>query len=190
MREIQLTDDQTSVVVGSLLGDGYLDRTTMGYSLRFHHGIRQKDYIDWKYSMLRNIVNSPPKVYGTRVYFRTVSHPYLADMRRLFYKNGNKIIPQEFLREAINPFLLAVWLMDDGTNELGSGRCVKINSQSFTFKEHEFLCELFRNKFGLMTNINRDRTYFRIRFYKQSMPKLIEIVKPHILPSMFYKLSP
>ena len=190
MREVNLTDNQISVIVGSLLGDGYLDETTMGYSLRFHHGIKQKDYIDWKYSVLSNIVNSPPKVYGTRTYFRTVSHPYFTDMRKLFYKGGSKIIPREFLREIINPLSLAVWLMDDGTNELGSGKCVKINSQSFTHKEHEFFCDLFRDKFNLKTNINKDRTYFRIRFYKESMSRLIKIVKPYTLPSMFYKLSP
>lgn len=80
--------------------------------------------------------------------------------------------------------------MNDGTNELGSGKCLKLNSQSFDYKEHEFFCDLFRNKFGLNASINKDRTYFRIRFHKESMPKLIEIVRPYVLPSLFYKLSP
>jgi len=45
MRGVELTDEQKSVVIGSMLGDGYLDRTTMGYSLRLHHGVSQKDYV-------------------------------------------------------------------------------------------------------------------------------------------------
>lgn len=190
MRATKLTSDQVSVIVGSLLGDGYLDETTMGYSLRFHHGIKQKDYIDWKYSVLSNIVNSPPKVYGTKVYFRTVSHPYLVNLRKLFYKGKNKVIPKSFLKEFLDPLSLAVWLMDDGTNELGSGKCAKINSQSFSYSDHEIICRLLRDRFGLEANMNKDRTYFRIRFYKKSMPKLIKIVRPYILPSLFYKLSP
>lgn len=190
MRETKLTESQISVLVGSLLGDGYLDQTTRGYSLRLHHSIRQKDYIEWKYNFLKNLVNTPPKIYGTRIYCRTVSHPFLKHLRELFYRNGYKIIPKKYLRKLINPLALAVQIMDDGTNELGSGRCLKINSQSFTYEEHKFLCDLLRNEFGLKANINKDRTYFRIRFHKESMAKLIEIVKPYILPSLFYKLSP
>jgi len=190
MREVELTADQLAVIVGTLLGDGYLDETTMGYSLRLHHGIKQKDYVDWKYKILSNIVNSPPKVYGTRVYFRTVSHPHLVNLRKLFYKDKNKVIPENFLEKLFNPLSLAVWIMDDGTNELGSGKCVKINSQSFSYADHEIICKLLRNKFGLKAKINKDRTYFRIRFLKESMPRLVEIVRPYFLPSLFYKLSP
>jgi recombination protein RecA len=190
MREAKLTEDQISVLVGSLLGDGYLDQTTMGYSLRLHHGVKQKDYIEWKYNYLKNLVNTPPKIYGTRIYCRTVSHPFLKHLRKLFYGKNCKIIPKNFLGKSINPLALAVWIMDDGTNELGSGKCLKINSQSFSYDEHKYLCSLLRRKFGLKANINKDRTYFRIRFHKESMAKLIEIVKPYILPSLFYKLSP
>lgn len=190
MREVELIEEQQSVIVGSLLGDGYLDETTKGYSLRIHHGIKQKDYVDWKYNFLKNIVNSAPKVYGTRVYFRTVSHPYLSILRKLFYQNHRKIIPKELIKDVINPLVLAVWIMDDGTNELAHGQCLKINSQSFTYKEQVFLCKVLKDKFNLESNINKDRQYFRIRFYKPSMPNLINIVRPYILQSMFYKLSP
>lgn len=190
MREAKLTENQISVLVGSLLGDGYLDRTTMGYSLRLHHGEKQKDYIEWKYNFLKNLINTPPKTYGTRIYCRTVSHPFLKHLRKLFYKNSCKIIPKKFIGKLINPLTLAVWIMDDGTNELGSGKCLKINSQSFSYNEHKYLCALLRRKFGLRASINRDRAYFRIRFHKESMLKLIDIVKPYILPSLFYKLSP
>src|SRR3989339_1936074 len=117
MREVELTADQLAVIVGTLLGDGYLDETTMGYSLRLHHGIKQKDYIDWKYKILSNIVNSPPKENGTRVYFRTVSHPYLVNLRKLFYKKDrSRVIPESFLEKFLNTLSLAVWIMDDGTN--------------------------------------------------------------------------
>jgi len=191
MRETKLTKERVSVLVGSLLGDGYLDETTMGYSFRLHHGIKQKDYIDWKYKILSNIVNSPPKVYGTRVYFRTVSHPYLVNLRKLFYKKDrSRVIPESFLEKFLNPLSLAVWIMDDGTNELGSGKCAKINSQSFSYTDHEVICKLLRNKFDLKANINKGRTYFRIRFHKESMPQLIEMVRLYILPSLFYKLIP
>ena len=143
-----------------------------------------------KYNYLKNVINTPPKIYGTRIYCRTVSHPFLKYLRKLFYKEKCKIVPKRFLRKLINPLSLAIWIMDDGTNELGSGKCLKINSQSFTYDEHKYLCNLLRRKFGLKADINKDRNYFRIRFHKESMEKLIGIVKPYILPSLFYKLSP
>ena len=143
----------------------------------------------WQYR--GKIVVKHTKVYGTRVYFRTVSHPYLVNLRKLFYKKDrSEVIPESFLEKFLNPLSLAVWIMDDGTNELGSGKCVKINSQSFSYTDHEIICKLLRNKFDLKANINKDRTYFRIRFHKESMPQLIEMVRPYILPSLFYKLIP
>ncbi len=195
MRKTKLTDKQISVIVGTLLGDGYLDKTTMGYSLRLHHGKSQEEYVLWKYNILKNIVNSQPKTYKTRentikMYFRTVSHPYFLSLRKLFYRNGKKIFPGKFLEKIFDPLILATWLMDDGTNELGTSKCVKINSQSFSHKEHETICGVLKKKFDLDANVNKDRQYFRIRFYQRSMPRLIKIVRPYILPSMLYKFSP
>ena len=195
MRSIKLTDKQISVIVGTLLGDGYLDKTTMGRSLRLHHSKSQEAYVLWKYNILKNIVNSEPRTYKTKenttkMYFRTVSHPYLIDLQKLFYRNGKKIFPGKFLEKTFNPLVLATWLMDDGTNELGTSKCIKINSQSFDYEEHEKIRIVLKKRFGLDSNINKDRQYFRIRFYQKSMPRLIKIVKPHILPTMLYKFFP
>lgn len=178
MRQVKLTKKQVSVIVGTLLGDGHFDKTTI-----------------WKYNILKNIVNSKPKTYTTRestikMYFRTVSHPYFTVLRKLFYRNGKKIIPKKLLEKTLDPLALATWLMDDGTNELGTSKCVKINSQSFDCKEHKIICHILKKKFNLDANVNKDRQYFRIRFYQKSMPRLIKIVKPYILPSMLYKFSP
>ena len=79
-------------IIGTLLGDGYLDKTTRGYSLRIHHGIAQKEYVDYKYQLIKCFVNSAPKTSGKAYYFRTVSHPEL---------NSNKL--GNALRQAASP---------------------------------------------------------------------------------------
>ena len=55
MRKQKLSVIQKDLIIGSLLGDGYLMPTTCGCRFRAHHGIKQKDYLDWKYSILKNI---------------------------------------------------------------------------------------------------------------------------------------
>jgi hypothetical protein len=50
MREQSLTKCQCDLVIGSLLGDEYLLKTTRGYAFRVNHGLAQKAYVDWKYA--------------------------------------------------------------------------------------------------------------------------------------------
>jgi len=58
-----LTQLQKSVVVGSILGDGYL-RIIKGRKnafLEINHSEKQKDYVDWKYKILEDFSGSVPK---------------------------------------------------------------------------------------------------------------------------------
>jgi len=72
MREQSLTKRQVDLVIGSLLGDEYLVRTTRGYAFRVNHGLAQKEYVGWKYHILSNFVRTMPKASGRCYYFRTV----------------------------------------------------------------------------------------------------------------------
>jgi len=58
-----LTQEQKSIIIGSILGDGYL-RIVPGRKnafLEINHSISEKDYVDWKHQELKNLVKSPPK---------------------------------------------------------------------------------------------------------------------------------
>lgn len=175
------------LIVGSLLGDGYLDKTTRGYSLRLNHGIAQKRYVDFKYQLIKSFVNSPPKRSGKAYYFRTVSHPILTLLRNIFYLKQTKIAPINFLEENFDSFALAIWIMDDGTAD---GNQLRINTQSFTFKENLWLSSFLQAKFGIDTTINVDRGKYRLRVRDSSMSLLKKMVLSYIIPSMLYKFSP
>jgi len=111
-------------------------------------------------------------------------------MRGQFYEGSRKVIPNNFLEEFISPLALSVWIMDDGTNELGYSKCLRINTQSFTKEEQEYLCKILKEKYGFFTTLNQDKGRHRLRFAKRSMKKLTGLIQPYILPSMYYKLSP
>ena len=187
MRGVTLSQQQRELVIGSLLGDGYLVKTTKGFAFRVNHSIRQKVYVDWKYSLLKNLVNSSPKSSGKCYYFRTVSHPYFTYLHRQFYSDGKKILPSSLVEENFTPFMLAVWIMDDGTK---CGNQLRINSHCFSIEENIQLQKFLSAKLGIKSVLNRDKGMVRIRIIEESMEDLIAQIKPYIIPSMLYKLPP
>ena len=175
------------LMVGSLLGDGYLDKTTRGYSLRINHGINQKQYVDFKYQFIKYFVNSPPKRSGNAYYFRTVSHPIFIALRDLFYKKRKKVIPNIFLEENFDAFAMAIWIMDDGAADYNQ---LRINTQCFSLAENLWFIKFLQAKFGVNATINVDKGKYRLRIAGSSMNRLKQLVLPYIIPSMLYKLSP
>lgn len=184
-----LTQLQRSLIIGSVLGDGYI-RIMPGRKdafLEVNHSLKAKDYVDWKYFVLKNICNSEPKERetneGRHAYrFFTKQDKEITEIYNLFYRDGKKIIPKEL---EINPIVLAVWLMDDGSKSNGG---VYLNTQQFSMLDQKRLLHQLR-EIGLRARLNRDKKYYRIRFLKESISKLIEIVQPHIIPSMRYKIE-
>lgn len=128
-----LTEVQRSLVVGCLLGDGAM-RCKQNALLEINHSFAQKEYVDWKYRLLSNLVGTPPRARdgngGRRAYrFTTLSLPQLTPYYAAFYVGGRKIVP----KIEITPLCLAVWFMDDGSR---SRSAVYLNAQhpSFQYK--------------------------------------------------------
>ncbi len=142
--------------------------------------------MDWKYTELAHFVRTAPRISGNGYYFRTVTHPKLADLRESFYTGERKIVPIELLASSLNEFGLAVWIMDDGAAE---GNQLRLNTQSFSDEEAEELRRLMRAKFDIIMTINKDKNRPRLRCTAASMAGLVRLVRNHMLPSMLYKLS-
>jgi hypothetical protein len=177
---------QHEIVLGSLLGDGTLLRTTAGFCFRIHHGLQQRWYVDHKYEFFKTYVRSPPRNSAKGCYFRTVTHPAFTLYREQFYLLQQKIVPVDMLRRHLTPRGLAIWLMDDGSAD-GAG--VRLNSQSFTEAENIALAGVLESKFGLDARLNRDKSGFRLRIAAASRSRLLAIVGPHFHPNMAYKIS-
>jgi hypothetical protein len=88
-------------MIGSLLGDATLLKTTAGYCFRVHHGHRQRAFVDWKYAELARYVRTAPRVSGNGYYFRTITHPELAKLRESFYIGNKKIVPIKMLASTL-----------------------------------------------------------------------------------------
>jgi hypothetical protein len=185
--QVPLLGLRRELVVGSLLGDGCFLKTTAGYCFRVNHGLRQLDYVTWKYSLLREFVRSGPRITGRAVHFRTISHPEITQMRCYFYDAaGRKRIDATFLAKELTPFGFAVWFMDDGSAE---GNQARLNVQSFSWHDAIILQSLLEDKFGVASTVGRDRTYPRLRVRAKSMDRLRTLVGKYMLPGLRYKLA-
>ncbi len=187
--EGSLTQLQKSFIIGTLLGDGYIRRIKgrKDAFLEVNHSITQKEYVEWKYKILKNLTRSGPKSRngnGKRIAYRffTKQHSEFTKIMNLFYKDKKKCIPNLKL----DPLTLAVWYMDDGS------RCSKenvyLNTQQFSKDDQNKLLESLK-EIGLEGTLNKDKEYYRIRFKTSSISKLFHIIKEYIIPSMKYKIG-
>jgi len=184
-----LTKREKSIIIGSILGDGYL-RIVPGRKnalFEINSSVKEKFYVDWKYRALKRIVITLPqqrKGKGKRIAYRfsTQQHPDLTKIYKMFYQVRRKIIP-EF---RLNPLMIAVWFMDDGSKTYKS---YYLNTQGFDYLSQKRLIEMLASQYGIESSLNKDKKYFRIRIKTGSAPRLRKIISPYVISTMRYKLG-
>jgi len=193
--------DVLQVVIGSLLGDGHLEKRTRGVGSRLiiEQTNRNVEYLMWLYRFFNDrgyCSNLKPKLfkrikknntlyYGVK--FNTYTFSSFNWLHELFYPVCNiKVLPILLLTNYLNPMALAIWFMDDGS-QLGSG--FKIATNCFSLCELEELCLLLLKKFNLNCSLHRDKNKWTIYIKKSSAIHFINLVEPFMLNSMKYKLG-
>jgi hypothetical protein len=154
--------------------------------LEINHCFRQKNYVDWKYAHLVNLVRTPPRERlgnGSRVAYRFVTRslPELTPYYQLFYESGKKSVPEIEL----DPVTLAVWFMDDGCRSRSS---VYLNTQQFDRASQNRLLEMLWRQWQIEGSLNRDKIYQRIRVSVRGTIRLRNVIENYVLPELRYKL--
>ena len=192
---------QLDVVIGSLLGDACLECRSIGVRspvtarFRVHHGDKQKDYVFWKYKILENLVLKEPReiswtnpkrgLHEVSWYFHTKSLKEFGVLYHLFYKDGIKILPKNIF-ELLTPQMIAVWFMDDGSN---NGESLTLNTHGFSKEEQERIVKFFQDRYSVNGKIVKDRTKWKIAIGKYDYKSFISIIKDFVIPTMNYKIS-
>ncbi len=191
---------QFDVIIGSLLGDARLECRSVGLRnpitarLRVHHGERQKEYVFWKYEILKDSVSKGPKeiiwdnpkrnLREISWYFHTKSLEEFGAIQRYFYKKGVKVFPEEIF-DVLTPRMMAVWFMDDGSN---TGEGFTLSTHSFSLEEQVRIIGYLKYHHNVCATIVRDRTKFKIGIGKNYRERFANIIRPFIIPSMKYKI--
>ncbi|MFH1626624.1 MAG: hypothetical protein ABH971_00755 [bacterium] len=202
-KRMRLTPLQRSFIIGSMLGDATMriGKNAKNANFKIDHCLEQKEYVFWKYKILKNFVTTPPKVsyrktkegvrYKKSWWFRTIRHPILTDIYNKFYTTesyrcGTKIVP-DFLLDSMNSFIMAVWIMDDGSY---NKKKIDISTYSFTLQEIKGLCKIIKNKFGIKFRYHNDRNKgYRMYCNITETKKLVDLICLYIIKSMRYKIG-
>lgn len=202
-KEMRLTSKQRSFIIGSMLGDATMRVGIKAKNANFKidHCLEQKDYVFWKYEILKNFVLTPPKLsyrttpegirYKKSWWFRTLRHPVLTEIYNQFYTKdsyrcGRKIVP-DFFVDVINPFIMAVWVMDDGSYNQDK---IDISTYSFTLQEIKKLIRIIKKKFSITMLYYKDRDKgYRMYSNLKETQKLVDLICPYIIKTMRYKIG-
>ena len=192
---------QFDVIIGSLLGDARLECRSIGLRnpitarLRVHHGEKQKEYVFWKYEILKNLVTRIPQksvwdnpkrnLHEVSWYFHTKSLREFGALHRYFYRDGVKILPDDIL-DMLTPRMIAIWFMDDGSNTVES---FTLNTHGFSKLEQAVIIKFLYSKYGISASIVKDRAKYKISIGKNEYKKFRTIIEPYIIPSMIYKIA-
>ena len=181
-----------SIIVGSLLGDGWGEKRIHSTRFHIHASAKNIEYISWLQKILNNHgYCSNKKIKIIKIYYsikiRTWSFSSWNYIYNEFYSSKTKIVPTyEFLITHLTPLALAIWIMDDGSKD-GSG--LRISTNSFKKEEILRLQKVQLDRYNLSCTIRNQKEQFIIYIPKKEMNLLISIIKPYLVPSMLYKIN-
>lgn len=194
---ISLSKEQKSILFGIILGDGYLQKTgKKNARLRLEHGKNQREYLLWKVKKLERFFQGKPK-YLERIhpiskrrysYWRhqSQSTQYLGELRKIFYPEGKKTIP-ESLEKYLSPLTLAVWFMDDGYY-YPRDKCSYLYLGNVSRNEAEIVMLALSKKFDILSRVKQKKKGYVLYFSPQETQKLKNIIKGYIISYFNYKL--
>jgi recombination protein RecA len=195
---MKLTSRQRSILVGTVLGDGFLQKTgSRNAQLRLEHGGEQKAYLQWKADAFSRLFQGEPKQMTrqhphskeTYTYWRYQSNasPAFGVWRQYFYDaDGTKHIPRD-LGKYLSPLAIAVWYMDDGYFD-HRDRASHIYLGRVTRRDVENARNALAEAIGIHCRVkNKKEKGFVLHFAGDANRELHEVIGPYMLDQFSYK---
>lgn len=197
-KKTKLNKEQREIIIGKILGDGCLAGVNKKRIIRLQieHSLSQKEYVDWVYKKLQNLIATPPKVKIQRIngkeykkyWFNTLSFGFLRFYYQQFYKDGEKIVPK-LIYKWLTPLALAVWFMDDGSIKSKECQGKYFNTQGFNDLSIKILQKALKRNFQIQTTLRKQKEGKQIYIPSREINKFKKIIGEYIIPSMKYKLG-
>lgn len=187
-------------MIGSLLGDGHMEKEGDGSRFCFYQSGEHAEYILWLHSILFKhgyCKENIPQIYsrtnsnGKLTYycrFKTFTFSSFNWIYDAFYSEGKKNIPY-FIEEYLSPMALAIWIMDDGGWIPNRG--IKLATNCYNLSDVKRLSSILEKKYGLSVAVHSAGVLNQYIIYlpKKNLPLLVPIVQPHMHPLFLYKLN-
>ena len=193
IRQQRLSSTIIGAVVGTVLGDGCLQKIRSGNYCYLKLGQKSKQYLQYKVQVLRPIfLDKEIMVWRDRVtgnknfHLNSVSHSDLYEIWKLMYKDGRKVVTKEIL-DKLTIFGFALWFFDDGYFNKKSGGYF-LSTCAFTLEEQKLIREYLFKKLGLYTTILRNQKWWKLYFAKRTRERLEDYLITYAPPCMQYKI--
>lgn len=216
---MNLTEKDKSILIGLLLGDGYI--TDKG-RIEIEHCLKQEEYCIYKAKLLHSVcggtdinVHKYERTHSARkdgkqwktktfttVSFSKQSQSFIP-IREMLYRDRKKVFSDEVLSH-LTPLGIALWWLDDGalTKKYNKGYTkphYMLRLYTYVTKEeNERIRDYFINNYGMVWNVvpaegkKRKENQWMLRCGQKEGIKFINIIKDIVndkIPSMNYKVN-
>lgn len=191
--------DILSIVFGSLLGKGNVEKKKYGTRIVFYQEAVHIKYLLFLFNKLAITGYCNPTIpkIGKKLGRKGKIHKTLRFATWIFssfdwiydvwYVNGIKVVPQS-INNYLTPLALAIWVMDSGVKSLGGLSFVSC----FSYSDCLLIVQALQENFGLKAIVQPTGipSEYKVYIQKKSMIDLSNIVSCFIIPEMKYKLLP
>ena len=207
-----LNQNQKDLIVGTLLGDGNLQTETKGRTWRYRalHKAAHKDYLFYKYELLKNFCQNPPcysEVHDTRTdkfyrrwYFQTSISNAFKHYGNLFYTfdlKTNRMVKKVpiNIQQLLTPLAVAYWYMDDGSMKwIRHSNAIRICTESFSESDVSRLKKALKNLYNIETQLIRKTNNgvfigYRLAINEANSTCFRQLIEPFLIDCMRYKVS-
>lgn len=195
----KLIGSARQVLIGSILGDGYLIKNGDSCYFEEIHSAKQKDYLEWKKNYISDSKISR-RVYNNyklgrkykQVRLRAPNSPNFTELHALFYLNGKKILPKKLLNQ-LDELGLTIWYLDDGHINILSN-LINISTDNYSLNENYLIKDFLDKKWNIKTKVSKRNNTYYLTFDRIASDKMLTILqsafeKYDIPESLKYKLG-
>ena len=182
MNNKKIDKTQHDLIIGSLLGDGHIDKREEYPLFIVSHAADQKDYLYYKYGIMRDLCEMTPTFYeGKSNCLIGMSYCDCQDFYRFNTRTYNALRPYREmskieLMNSLNEYSFSVWMLDDGccVDKGYWELCAPLNSD----EERMMLVNILYDKFNITAIEQKDNRYFR--FHSEDSLKITKMILNNI----------
>lgn len=195
MEHATINEKQKDLIIGSILGDGHIDKREKYPLFIVCHAENQKDYLYYKYNIMKNLCISPPRKYKgglskvvdkicmTQNYYRFCTRTCYALLK---YREMSII---DVVKQ-LNEYSFSVWMLDDGhCNKKGYWQLCS----PFDVETNNNILDILYDKFNIRGKLNNnDSRYIQFNAVQSryisnmildNIPNNMDIIKYKIFKS-------
>lgn len=194
---MKITKEIRRIALFMALGDGCIVK--YGY-LTIKHCIKQKEYILYKYRLIKILCNRAP-IEITNNNFKAIKLStkcldFLKLYRRVLYPNNKKTLTRRILNK-LNPLGIYLWYLDDGgmsKRKVKNGYAIKevMLNTGLNKKENQIIIDYFKDVWNISFSQVKNHNRYRLRCGKREGKKFLKIFSKYHndVISMKYKIDP